>query len=261
MHLATVVFSAAPTHAFVVCVMALTTCIIARAAAAHFLPGARAADLPGQTALPTSGQARDRRRWESRLVGRVRARRSTPIPADHVAVWSDALSRRLRAGDTLRIALEDELPEDRALRTRTDPIRMTLSHGVAVSKAVTAAVTLTSSGPAPARDPHLELLCSVIAATAGFGGSAAAPIDRVGAALRLRSADGQERDAQSAQARLSAHVLTVVPLAVLALLTATDAHVRRFSTGGLGLMVLACGLVLNLTGWFWMKRVVAGEAS
>ncbi len=257
MHLVAIVFSASPTRVLVIGAMALLAGITARAAAAHLLPGARTVDLPDQEAAPTPGRARDLRRWMSSILGRLHAPRCAPIPAAHVAVWCDALSRRLRAGDTLRTALEHELPDDRALRTRTDPIRTTLSHGVAVSQAVTTAAPDLAS----ARDQHLELLCWVIAATADFGGSAAAPIDRVGAALRLRSADGQERDAQSAQARLSAHVLTIVPLAVLALLAATDADVRRFSAGGLGLMVIVCGLVLNLTGWSWMKRVVTGGAS
>jgi Flp pilus assembly protein TadB len=232
----------------------------ASAAAARWVPEARRLHIETRATAEISTNASRVRRWLSRLLGHLRTARSAPIPAAQVAAWCDAISRRLRAGDALRTAFEAERPDDRALLTRTEPLRRSLGYGATVADAV----ATTMSGSASARvshDPHLELLCSVIAATADFGGSAAAPIDRVGATLRLRSADGHERDAQSAQARLSAHVLTVVPLAVLALLTGTDADVRQFSTGGLGLTVIASGLALNLTGWWWMKRIVTAEAS
>ena len=192
------------------------------------------------------------------LALRVRSTRPRPIPPERVAGWCDALSRRLRAGESLRASLESDRPDDPALLARTEPLRRSLGNGASVASAVEAIVGAAS--PNVGRDPHLALLCSVLAAATDFGGGAAVPIDRVGATLRLRMADGQERAAQSAQARLSAHVLTVVPLGVLALLAGTDAEVRQVSTSGIGLAVVACGLVLNFAGWCWMNRVVAGEA-
>jgi Flp pilus assembly protein TadB len=249
----------APAELIVGTVMLLAA-MAAGAAAARSLPEARRLHIETRATADTPTKASRVRRWLSRLLGHLRMARSAPIPAAQVAAWCDAISRRLRAGDTLRTAFEAERPDDRALLARTEPLRRSLGHGATVADAITA----TMPGSVSARvshDPHLELLCSVVAATADFGGSAAAPIDRVGATLRLRNADGQEREAQSAQARLSAHVLTVVPLAVLALLAGTDADVRQFSTGGLGLTVIASGLALNLTGWWWMKRIVTAEAS
>ena len=232
----------------------------ARSALARTVPTVRPPPVSGVASPETSTRSSAARRRATGLLGQLQTTRSAPIPAAHVAAWCDALSRRLRAGDALRTALELERPDDQALLGRTTPLRRSLGHGATVAEAV-ATATAGSPSTTGRRDPHLELLCSVIAATADFGGSAAAPIDRVGATLRLRSADGQERDAQSAQARLSAHVLTVVPLAVLALLAATDAGVRQFSTGGLGLTVIMSGLALNLAGWWWMKRIVIGEVS
>ena len=104
--------------------------------------------------------------------------------------------------------------------------------------------------------PHLRLVGSVLAGTADIGGSAAAPLDRVAGALRLRVVDSQERDAHSAQARLSAHVLTLVPLGVLVLLVATDAHVRSVVVQPFGAVLLAAGLTLNLSGWWWMRIII-----
>ena len=65
---------------------------------------------------------------------------------------------------------------------------------------------------------------------------------------------------QSAQAQLSGHVLTLVPLAVLALLAVTDDDVRAVSRAGPGLLVISLGLALNLTGWRWMRRIINGGA-
>ncbi len=246
--------------AIIVGTVMLLAAMAARSVAAHSLPAARQPHNgdSAMTEIPANASQRSRR--ATRLLDRVRPARSAPIPAADVAAWCDAISRRLRAGDALRTVFESERPDHRSLLTRTEPLRRSLGHGVAVADAVVAAVPGSASATA-GRDPHLELLCSVVAATAAFGGTAAAPIDRVGATLRLRNADGQEREAQSAQARLSAHVLTVVPLAVLALLASTDANVRQFSTSGLGLTVITSGLALNLAGWWWMKRIVMGEAS
>lgn len=247
------------TSALIVGAVVAVVSMAAMATAAHALPAARQPDSADGDTLAAPGTDNPIRRRLSVLLDRLRPGQSAPIPAAQVATWCDALSRRLRAGDALRTALVAEQPDHRALLTRTEPLRRALGHGVAVADAVGALPGDASQ--TARRDPHLELLCSVIAATADFGGSAAAPIDRVGATLRLRSADGQERDAQSAQARLSAHVLTVVPLGLLALLAGTDGAVREFTTGGLGLAVIGSGLALNLSGWWWMKHVVTGDAS
>jgi Flp pilus assembly protein TadB len=91
---------------------------------------------------------------------------------------------------------------------------------------------------------------------ASAGGSPAAPIDRVAAALRLRAVDRAERASQAAQARLSAHVLTVVPLVMLTLLAIVDADVRAAIAGGPGAASVGIGLLLNASGWCWMRRIV-----
>gem|GEM_PF-919873 len=253
----------------------LTVAIASRSAGPRRLSVARRSTLAARSEGPVSGTNIDGERtastarfgiahrwtlrWARRCIRRLTARRAQLISPEHVAGWSDSLARRLRAGESLRAALENDRPEHPALLARTRPLRRSLGNGSSVADAVSVTV---QAGPLRAlRDPHLELLLSVLAAATEFGGGAAVPIDRVGAALRLRMADGQERAAQSAQARLSAHVLTVVPLGVLALLASTDADVREVSTGGIGLVVVCFGLLLNLVGWWWMNRVIAGEAS
>ena len=68
-----------------------------------------------------------------------------------------------------------------------------------------------------------------------------------------------ERRTQSAQARLSAVVMTVLPLAMLGLLLVTSSTTRQAATTPLGLLVIATGAVLNLAGWRWMRRIIVGR--
>ena len=70
------------------------------------------------------------------------------------------------------------------------------------------------SGRRPGR-VRAGLAFTVLRSCARFGGPAAAPLERAAATLRARDAVAAEQQAQSAQARLSARVLTLVPIALL----------------------------------------------
>ena len=65
---------------------------------------------------------------------------------------------------------------------------------------------------------------------------------------------------QSAQARLSAVVLTWLPVAVLALLVLTSGGVRHVVSSPVGIVLLGSGSLLNLAGWWWMRRIVERAA-
>lgn len=239
--------------------------------------GADGPDGPDRADRTRSGQHVFARSVASAAARRLRRlfgrRRRPPVAADGVANWCDALGRRLRSGDSLRHALLTELPPDPVLRTRTDALRRAIEHGASAAAAVGASgeaphgLREPSSGRHPhwrgtrPRDRHLELALSVIAVSADVGGGAATPLDRTAAALRLRSVDAQERAAQSAQAKLSAHVLTVVPVGLLLLLVATDDDVRAIVGSGLGAMLVGFGLALNLIGWSWMRHTIDGNAA
>ncbi len=98
----------------------------------------------------------------------------------------------------------------------------------------------------------------MLRACAEHGGAAAEPIDRAASALRQRAALAGERRTQSAQARMSAIVMTLLPGAMLAMLLITSGAVRRTALSPVGLAVIACGALLNLAGWSWMRRLIAG---
>jgi Flp pilus assembly protein TadB len=102
----------------------------------------------------------------------------------------------------------------------------------------------------------IRLALSVVGTSAQLGGPAAAPLERVATTLRVRSALVDEQRAQSAQAELSARVLTFVPLGLLGLLIVTDANVRAALGTPAGVAVVSIGGILNLAGWRWMRHIV-----
>ena len=107
---------------------------------------------------------------------------------------------------------------------------------------------------------NLDIAVTVLAACATSGGPAAEPLDRAAAVLRGRAAASAERRTQSAQARMSAVVMTVLPVAMLALLIATSGSVRDAVRAPIGLVVIAAGLSLNALGWRWMRRLIDGAS-
>jgi Flp pilus assembly protein TadB len=88
------------------------------------------------------------------------------------------------------------------------------------------------------------------------GGAVGESLDRCASAMRERSAAVADRRVHAAQARLSAKVLTLVPLGFSAWTLTTDASVRRFATTLVGLCCIACGVALNYAGWQLMRRQI-----
>lgn len=173
--------------------------------------------------------------------------RPNPLP---VAAWCDDLARHVRSGATLRDALTTVTPTDRSSAAATAPIRLGLSRGRSI---------LETIDDCPEAGPHLHLALRVIRTVADVGGASPIAIDRTAITLRQRSADRDERRVHAAQARLSAHVLTAVPLLMLAALVATDPDVRSTIGSTVGAACVAVGLTANAVGWLWMQRLVKAE--
>ena len=117
-------------------------------------------------------------------------------------------------------------------------------------------IAAIESAPLGDEGPSLRLALGVIATAAQLGGSPAQAIDRTATTLRQRAADADERTVHAAQARLSAHVLTALPIAMLLLLFVTDSDVRAAATSPLGVACIATGLALNMVGSIWMRRII-----
>lgn len=195
----------------------------------------------GNTGLPTGAAGR---------FGSVRRlRRDRPIRPDVVGAWCESLARVVRTGSTL-VAAIDTTPAPSGAEAVVDRIRLSVHRGERLADAL---ATSTAS-------PHLNLALNVLRACALNGGPPAEPLDRAASVLRGRAADAAERRTHSAQARLSAIVMTVLPVAMLALLLATSSSTRAAVATPTGLLLVGGGVVLNLCGWSWSRRIIAGAS-
>jgi tight adherence protein B len=176
----------------------------------------------------------------------VRFRRRARLGGDDVAAWCNDLARHVRSGASLASALRSARPSP-ALAAVVAPIGLALDRGDSVAGAIRRVAT---------GDAGVELALGVLHTCADLGGPAAQPLDRAASTLRARAADVADRDVHSAQARLSAVVLTSLPVAALALLLATSPAARAAVLGSSGSICLGAGAVLNASGWWWMRRII-----
>ena len=110
--------------------------------------------------------------------------------------------------------------------------------------------------PPGTTDAGEAVVWQALAAAAAFGGATAATVQAGANLLRERAAVRAEAEAHSAQARLSARVLTAVPLAFAGWSATASATFRRALASPPGVAAASAGLCLNLLGWWWMRRIV-----
>jgi len=201
---------------------------------------------PKPAARVLLAEHRTSRRVEHLVERLARRRTSARIEPAVLAAWCDALARAVRGGATLRHAL-CSVPSPACVESRLAPALLALERGASVTAALS---------NLDARSPDLDLVLVVVRACAEHGGAAAEPIDRAAAALRQRAALAGERRTNSAQARMSALVMTSLPAAMLALLALTSRSVRSAATEPPGLIAIALGMTLNVLGWTWMRRLI-----
>ena len=190
----------------------------------------------------------------------LRARRGVGAATVEAALAPvlEATARGLRAGASLPTALA-------AAATGAAPAVSADLAGVAG-----AAGAATGGGLVAALDrwaddrplPGVRLTAAALALAAEVGGGGARALDGVALTLRQRQVVAGEVRALATQARLSAVVLTLAPLAFAALAAAGDprsAAVLLRSPVGQG--CLAAGLALDAVGAVWMARITRAGAS
>ena len=176
----------------------------------------------------------------------ARPRRSPAHSPDYAALL-DGIARQVRSGESLTSAAIDEIDDSSPMRAVLDR----LDIGDSMTDALKAVDT---------DHGDLALTVQALSAAAHLGGPIAATLDEAAAVLRERAAARAERRAHGSQARLSARVLTVVPLG-FAVWSATASQRTRdvyISTAAGGVCAI-CGLALNLVGWRWMRRIIGPE--
>lgn len=173
----------------------------------------------------------------------ARRRRSRPSQPDYASLL-DAIARQVRSGSSMTNAMIDEVDRGSPL----GPVVRRLTDGGSLAQAL---------APVVPRHPDLALAVQVLLATAHLGGPIAATLDEAAAVLRERAAARAERRAHGSQARLSARVLTIVPLGFAAWSAVASQRTRDvYASTAAGGICAVSGLVLNIAGWRWMKRIV-----
>lgn len=190
-----------------------------------------------------------------RLASRSRWRRPRPPDDLAVAAWCERVAAGLRSGRSLTAAVVDADTDDRAGMSAGRPFAGVV-HAVRRGRSLATAFRAVDDDPST----PIGLAAAVLAICAELGGAAAAAIEHVADVLVARADERAERQAASAQARLSARVLTTVPVGVAALLAVTEPSVRQAIGTAPGLACVACGVTLNTAGWWWMRRMIRGAS-
>lgn len=182
---------------------------------------------------------------------RIRRRpRTQPVTAAEVAAWCESLARVVRSGSSLATAVRStDVPP--GIAPTVAEVILALDRGSRLTDSLELA---TSSA-------HLDLALTVLRACALNGGPPAEPLDRAATTLRARAAASAERQTQSAQAKLSATVMTILPVAMLVLLLVTSATTRSAAANPAGLTAIVVGGLLNICGWRWMRTIISKAGS
>lgn len=182
--------------------------------------------------------------------------------------WLDAAARSVRSGASLRQALAEAagavegspLADDAHVlsgRLRSGaPLDVALADFArvpAASRSATPQVAARDRGERGTR----RLVASSLSLVANVGGAPVAALDGLAATVRDRVALRGEVVSLATQARASAVVIGLAPVAFAAVAVSTDARVATFllaSPGGWA--CLGAGLVLDAAGAWWMARLV-----
>lgn len=107
----------------------------------------------------------------------------------------------------------------------------------------------------------VRLLVTSVSLALQVGGGLGGTLDRLASSLRRKQAVEAKLRSLTAQGRLQAIIVTALPFALmLAMFVLDEASMRPLFATASGWMVLGCILVLDLTGWLLIRRIVAIDA-
>lgn len=184
------------------------------------------------------------------LLRRMRQRRLVRIE-QQLPDAADFIARSLRAGHSFGNVLQivgNELAEPLGGEFRI--AREQINYGVPVNEALHAMA---------ARIPLTDLRYLVIAVLIQreSGGNLAEILGNIGAIIRARLKLVAHVRVLSAEGRLSALILTILPFVVLALMLATNPqYVSLLWTDPQGQRMLGFGLAMIVVGIVWLRRII-----
>jgi tight adherence protein B len=180
----------------------------------------------------------------------ARGRRDRQI----AAAVSEAIERvasELRAGGTIATGIA-------ALATNDGPLSRDLARAEARVHLGASLDEALRAWSRERRASGVEAAAGALALCTRVGGQSADALDGLASSLRERLGVLAEARALSSQARMSALVIGLAPLAYLAFSTAFDRRTTHllFATR-MGQLWLVVGLALEVLGAWWMRRIVA----
>ena len=191
------------------------------------------------------------RRWLlNRLLG-VSHKPSTQAPQNigSVADLLDAIAREVHSGYSLTLAFVNTAERFPNLAWWTEPIAVQCIRGHSLANVI--ADTTPANWTA---DIALATRTLSVASNGGYG--VANTLEKSASILREREHIAHERQAQTAQIRLSTSVLSWIPLAICAWVITQQSHTRTFLLySPLGLLCITVGLLLNIAGRKWIARI------
>jgi tight adherence protein B len=178
------------------------------------------------------------------LSGRRDARRERELPR-----LLEAVARSLRSGASVPVALREAASADGLAAADLAEVLADADRGRPLTEAMDRWADRRSSA-------SVRLVVGVLTVALTSGGAPARAVDGVAATLRERAEVDREVQALATQARASAVVITVAPLAFAALGLLGDEQTADFLLRTpTGLACLAIGVGLDAAGAWWMSRI------
>jgi tight adherence protein B len=172
-----------------------------------------------------------------------------------LAASLEEVARRVRSGASIGAAVTETATGEWQGFVRDVATR--ISAGLPFADAVEEAVVVRARGSTPTQAEDERLAGAVLSAVHRAGGPGAAAIDRTAATVRERAAIRADRRAHAAQARLSARILSLLPVGFTSWTVVTDRRIAHFLLATVpGVACLLSGSGLAVLGWRWMQRLV-----
>jgi len=162
----------------------------------------------------------------------------------------ETVARFLRSGSSLSVALREASDElDETLRRELSMVLAGADHGRPLADSFADWARASSS---PAR--QMVAAAMVIAHT--LGGGAAHTFDALASSLRARASARREAEVMAAQARASALVIGVAPLAFAMVIAAVDPSTAgAVVQSGTGQLCVVGGVACEFVGLGWIRRL------
>lgn len=187
------------------------------------------------------------------LLSSLRSRRDARAEAALPEVL-EGIARSLRSGASLRLAFAEVASAGGPVAADLRRVATAADHGAELRDAIEG---WGRARPASGVQLAVSALCLGIEA----GGPQARAVDGVATTIRQRLGVAAEARALGAQARMSALVIALSPVAFCALASASDARTGHFLLhNGTGQLLLAAGVTLDALGALWMTRLTAVKA-